>query len=81
LLVSVCDTGEGIDPSDLPHIFERFYRADTARTGEGGAGLGLPIAKALIEAHGGEIWAEASDTGGACFHFTLPIVKGEPPPI
>ena len=81
LLVSVCDTGEGIDPFDLPHIFERFYRADTARTGEGGAGLGLPIAKALIEAHGGEIWAEASDTGGACFHFTLPIVKGEPPPI
>jgi len=80
ILVSVCDSGPGIKSSDLPYIFERFYRADEARTSEGGAGLGLPIAKALIEAHGGRIWAENSDEGGACFRFTLPLAKDEPPP-
>jgi len=79
LLVSICDSGPGIDPSDLPRIFERFYRADEARTSAGGAGLGLPIAKALVEAHGGRIWAENREEGGACFRFTLPIVKNGPP--
>ena len=57
LLVSVEDTGEGIPPADLPHIFDRFYRADKSRTDADGAssGLGLAIAKALVEAHGGKI--------------------------
>lgn len=85
-LISICDTGTGLAPADLPHVFDRFYRADAARTSSGdasrpeeatGAGLGLPIAKALVEAHGGRIWAESAPDGGACFRFTLPV-SGEP---
>jgi signal transduction histidine kinase len=79
--VSVCDSGPGIAPSDLPHVFDRFYRADGSRSQSdssdplqaGSAGLGLPIAKALIEAHGGRIWAENAPEGGACVRFTLPV--------
>ncbi len=72
--VSVLDQGPGIAPEDLPHIFERFYRGDKARArSSGGTGLGLAIAKALIEAHGGKIWAENAPQGGACVHFTLPV--------
>jgi len=71
--VSVRDGGPGIAPEDLPHIFERFYRGDKSRArSSGGTGLGLSIAKALIEAHGGKIWAENAPQGGACFHFTVP---------
>jgi signal transduction histidine kinase len=70
--VSVCDSGPGISAEALPHIFDRFYRDDPARGGESGAGLGLSIAKALVEAHGGRIWAENAPAGGACFRFTLP---------
>jgi len=77
--VSVCDSGPGLSKEDLEHVFDRFYRADAARARESaessGSGLGLAIAKALIEAHGGRIWAENAPTGGACFHFTLPTVK------
>lgn len=72
--VSVRDEGPGIASEDLPHIFERFYRGDKSRArSSGGTGLGLAIAKALIEAHGGRIWAENAPTGGACMHFTLPL--------
>ncbi|MBE0634741.1 two-component sensor histidine kinase, partial [Candidatus Bipolaricaulota bacterium] len=53
----------------------RFYRADEARAGDGGAGLGLSIAKALIEAHNGRIWAENAPEGGACFVFSLPLLN------
>jgi len=70
--VSICDSGPGLSPEDLAHVFDRFYRADDARPSEGGAGLGLSIAKTLIEAHGGRIWAENAPAGGACFRFTLP---------
>jgi signal transduction histidine kinase len=71
--VSVCDSGPGLSDEDLAHIFDRFYRADKSRAREsGGAGLGLAIAKALVEAHAGQIWAQNAPTGGACFHFTLP---------
>jgi signal transduction histidine kinase len=76
--VSVCNSGPGLSEEDLEHVFDRFYRADAARTRESGessgSGLGLAIAKALIEAHSGQIWAENAPTGGACFYFTLPTV-------
>jgi len=72
VLVSVCDSGPGLTGDDLTHVFDRFYRADDARTSDGGAGLGLSIAKALVDAHGGRIWAENAAKGGACFHILLP---------
>ncbi len=68
---SVHDTGVGIAPKDLERIFERFYKADRARTG-GGTGLGLSIARHVVEAHGGRIWAESTLGQGSAFFFTLP---------
>ncbi len=68
----VRDTGVGIAQKDLARIFERFYKADRARTG-GGTGLGLSIARHMIESHGGYIWAESEDTVGSTFYFTLPV--------
>lgn len=76
IMVSVKDTGDGISAEDLPHIFERFYRADTSRTrAEGGSGLGLAIVKQMVEAHGGKIWVESNKGKGSTFFFTLPIAK------
>ena len=71
--VSVRDTGEGIDTKDLPHIFERFYRGEKSRSrATGGAGLGLAIAKGLVEAHGGAMGVESTPGEGTRFYFTLP---------
>jgi signal transduction histidine kinase len=69
--VAVSDRGNGISPEDLPHIFERFYRADQSRT-DGGAGLGLTIARGIVEAHGGEIWATSEAGSGTTIRFTIP---------
>ncbi|SRR6266446_5394175 len=72
--VSVRDTGVGIDAADLPYIFDRFYRADRARSGAGGnSGLGLSIVKAIITAHGGTIRAESTPGQGTRILFTLPL--------
>jgi signal transduction histidine kinase len=71
--IAVTDTGEGIDPADLPHIFERFWRVDPARARPGGTGLGLSIASSLVAAHGGRIWAESTLGQGSTFRFTLPL--------
>ncbi len=74
IIISVTDTGEGISPEDLPYIFERFYRTDRSRTrSTGGSGLGLTIAKRLIEAHNGSIDVQSEPGKGSCFTFTLPI--------
>jgi signal transduction histidine kinase len=71
--VDVVDTGEGIAPEDLPRIFDRFYRGEKSRVrGQGGAGLGLAIAKGLVEAQGGRIWAQSTPGQGARFSFVLP---------
>ena len=68
--ISVEDTGDGIAPEVLPHIFERFYRADSARSG-GGFGLGLSIAQAIAQAHGSEIKVSSSPGAGARFWLSL----------
>ncbi|MFB0545698.1 MAG: sensor histidine kinase, partial [Anaerolineae bacterium] len=74
LEVSVADTGQGIAPQDLPHVFDRFYRADKSRArSSGGSGLGLAIVKHLVEAHGGRIWVESELGQGTRFTFTLPL--------
>jgi len=74
VLVSVADTGAGIPPDDLPHIFERFYKVDKARSG-GGTGLGLAIAKHIVRSHGGDVGAESEPGKGSTFTFSLPLAE------
>jgi signal transduction histidine kinase len=78
LTVEVRDTGHGIPPESLPHIFERFYRADPARSRDSrSTGLGLTIARRLAQAHGGDLTAANHPDGGAVFTLSLPKIKGQ----
>ena len=79
VLVGVQDTGIGIAADHLPYVFDRFYRADRSRARlSGGSGIGLTVAKHLVEAHSGRIWAESAGEGmGSTFTFTLPIKISE----
>ena len=77
LRLRVRDNGPGIDPSHLPLIFDRFYKADASRQAAGGSGLGLSIVKAIIERHGGSITVHNDD--GAVFDILLPAARQAPP--
>ena len=75
--VEVSDTGEGIPETNLPHVFERFYRGEKSRSHTtGGAGLGLAISRGIVEAHGGQIGVASAAGQGTSFHFTLPAGNG-----
>ena len=78
--VSVSDTGPGIPPEDLPHIFERFYQGRMqARNAVAGSGLGLALAKKVVEAHGGRIWVKSDFGKGTTVEFTLPLTRSREP--
>jgi signal transduction histidine kinase len=80
LKVSVADTGIGIPARDLSRVFDRFFQVETHLTRRyGGMGLGLSVAKAMVELHGGRIWVESEDGKGSTFTFLLPIHQPEPP--
>jgi two-component system OmpR family sensor kinase/two-component system sensor histidine kinase BaeS len=79
VVLKVSDTGPGIATEDLPYVFDRFYRADRSRTrGSGGAGLGLAIAKQIVAAHGGAIWAESEQGCGTTISVALPTTQESP---
>jgi histidine kinase len=79
-LFTIADTGVGIAAEHLPHLFTRFYRVDKSRArASGGSGIGLTIARHLVEVHGGQIWAESDGVGqGSQFMFLLPLTQGAP---
>jgi signal transduction histidine kinase len=74
--VSVEDTGPGITPEDAQRVFDAFWRKEHG--GRGGAGLGLAIARGIVERHGGRIWVESVVGRGSAFRFTLPEIPPEP---
>jgi signal transduction histidine kinase len=79
--LTVRDAGAGIDPADLPHVFEPFYRADEARRrGLAGAGLGLAVARRIADALGGTLGVESQPGQGSCFTLLLPVAPNEAAP-
>jgi len=77
VLFWVADTGAGIEAGDVPHLFDRFWQAK--KVGRQGAGLGLPIVKGIVEAHGGRIWVETQVGVGSTFFFTMPLARPDAP--
>lgn len=75
--LSVCDSGPGLSESELARVFDRFYRGDAARQADGSSGLGLAIARSLVEAHRGRISAANRPGGGACFTIDLPVTTAD----
>ena len=71
-VVTVADTGRGIQAQHLPFVFQRFYRGDASRTGQG-SGLGLALVKHIVEAHGGNVAAESDGATGTTLRVTLPL--------
>jgi len=80
VIISVRDTGTGIPAAELPRIFERFYKADRARS-SGGTGLGLAISRHLVQAQGGQIWAKSKAGKGSTFFFSLPVAARDQPAV
>jgi two-component system sensor histidine kinase KdpD len=78
--VEIADRGPGFSDADLPRLFDKFYRGGGDNRSRPGVGLGLAIAHAAVTAHGGRIWAENREGGGAIFGFTLPL-EGVPPAV
>ena len=81
-LLTLTDNGMGVSPEDMPHVFDRFYRADASRGKQPGSGLGLSIAQQIVQLHGGKIWMAAGGGGGTTVSVTLPLAvrrdgKGE----
>jgi signal transduction histidine kinase len=78
VLIAVRDTGHGIEPEHLPHLFDHFYRTDKARARDsGGTGLGLAIVKGIVEAHGGTVSVESQPGKGSVFTLRFPVLAVE----
>ncbi|WP_282690790.1 ATP-binding protein, partial [Streptomyces sp. CC216C] len=81
VVIEVSDTGSGIPADDLPHVFDRFWRAEKSRSRRtGGSGLGLAIVRKLVEAHGGTVEATSTEGEGSTFTLRLPGAGGRPAP-
>jgi signal transduction histidine kinase len=78
VVFTVADTGCGVSPQELPHLFERFFQTSDMRKDHTGLGLGLDICKGIVELHGGTIRAESAPGKGTAFHFTLPLTPARP---
>ena len=76
--LEVADAGQGVPATDLPHLFDKYYRVHTPDSASRGSGLGLAICRGIICAHGGRIWVESAEGQGARFCFTLPALTPEP---
>jgi two-component system sensor histidine kinase KdpD len=77
IVVSVADRGPGVDEDERVRIFDKFFRGRRNRFATQGTGMGLAIAKGIVEAHGGKLWVTSEPGQGSVFSFSLPVYKGE----